>query len=38
VKTGREWMKKGRINSWGEQWIVAQDKEKVKGVKVKIRK
>jgi hypothetical protein len=28
VKTRREWMRRGRNNSWeGEQWIVAEEKE-----------
>jgi hypothetical protein len=25
----REWMKWGRKNSWGKQWILAQEKESV---------
>jgi hypothetical protein len=28
VKTGRKWMRRGRMSSWeGEQWVVAQEKE-----------
>jgi hypothetical protein len=38
VKTGKEWMRRGRKSSWErEQWIVSESKLKVKRVRIGIR-